>query len=87
MNSRSEKLVPSLEYSLKQVDEQVADDLSTPLDGIEEEYILFNQMRFNWLTFRVAAQTNIQLLRKEFDSSKPGKSLLKSWREHAMMKG
>ena len=28
---------------LEELDQQVAEDLETPLDGIEEEYLLYNQ--------------------------------------------
>lgn len=77
---------------LEELDQQVAEDLETPLDGIEEEYLLYNQMRFNWLSYRTAIQTHLSLFpESDMDNKKPGKSLLKAWRlnkndSSAMMK-
>ncbi len=71
----------NLNTLLADLDEQVDDDLITPLDGIEEEYLLYNQMRFNWLSYRTGVKTHLSLFTHDIDSSKPGKSLLKSWRE------
>jgi hypothetical protein len=78
---RSLKTVKSVDKMLAELDEQVSDDLETPLDGIEEEYLLYHQMRFNWLSYRAAIQTHFSLfLEGEVDNKKPGKTLLKAWR-------
>ena len=72
---------------LEELDQQVAEDLETPLDGIEEEYLLYNQMRFNWLSYRTAIQTHLSLFpESDMDNKKPGKSLLKAWRLNKKMK-
>lgn len=57
--------------------------MQTPLDGIEEEYLLFNQMRYNWLAHRLAVKDHLSLFvgNVEFDSATPGRSLLKAWRD------
>jgi hypothetical protein len=57
--------------------------LQTPLDGIEEEYLLFNQMRYNWLAHRLAVKDHLSMFvgNTEFDSKTPGRSLLKAWRD------
>lgn len=71
-----------MDERIAELDGSVGVDLVTPLDGIEEEYLLYNQMRYNWLTYRIAVRTHFGLFMEgEFDSQKPGKSLLKSWRE------
>jgi hypothetical protein len=78
---RIERSVKKLDEMLIELDQQVAEDLETPLDGIEEEYLLYNQMRFNWLSYRTAIQTHLSLFpESELDNKKPGKTLLKVWR-------
>ena len=78
---RSIKTVKSVDHMLAELNEQVSNDLETPLDGIEAEYLLFNQMRFNWLSYRAAIQTHFSLfLEGDLDNKTPGKSLLKAWR-------
>jgi hypothetical protein len=73
--------MPPLTKYLEELDQQVADDLITALDGIEQEYLLYNQMGYNWMAYRTATQENMDLFFGEsFDFNVPGKSLLKSWR-------
>lgn len=76
-----------LDNFLGELDQQVAEDLETPLDGIEEEYLLYHQMRFNWLSYRTAIKSNLNLFGPDvMDSVTPGRSLLRSWRKerHAL---
>ena len=65
---------------LDEVDGQVAQDLETPLYGIEKEYVLFNQMQFNWLLYRTTFSSEFRLFQGEFDSNSPGKGMLRSYR-------
>lgn len=81
MKERSSVTIKSLDEMLGELDQQVAEDLTTPLEGLEEEYLLYNQMRFNWLSYRLAVQNNLALfLEGDLDNKKPGKTLLKAWR-------
>jgi hypothetical protein len=77
----SRKLVKTLDETLQELNGQVDSDLETPLDGLEKEYILYNQMHFNWLSYRIAMRTHLKMFQHyEFDSHVPGKSLLGAWR-------
>ncbi|KAJ3368391.1 hypothetical protein HDU91_000598 [Kappamyces sp. JEL0680] len=80
--SRMDAILPRLETVVGDMDQQVAEDLVTPVDGIEEEYLLYNQMRFNWLAFRVAVRSDLSLFAMaEIDNKRPGKTLLEGWRQ------
>jgi hypothetical protein len=76
------KYIKPLGKVLEQLDEQVAEDLQTPLDDIEEEYLLYHQMSFNWLAFRVAVEADMDMfVGSDFDNTTPGRTLLKVWRD------
>jgi hypothetical protein len=80
-STSSKKLVQSLDDTLQELDHQVGPDLETPLDGLERDYVLYNQMHFNWLSYRIAVASNLDLFENcSFDSDIPGKSLLGCWR-------
>ena len=57
--------------------------METPIGGVEEEYLLYNDMRFNWLTHRLAVKDHLALFdgKDEFESLNPGKGILKAWRD------
>ncbi|KAJ3275322.1 hypothetical protein HDV01_000614 [Terramyces sp. JEL0728] len=74
---KSEK---TLDSWIKDLDTTVADDLETGLDGVEKEYLLYNQDRFNWLAYRLV-KNKLVFSGTSIDATCPGKTLLKLWRE------
>lgn len=74
---KSEKTIDSW---IKELDLTVAEDLETPLDGIEKEYLLYNQDRFNWLAYRLV-KNKLVFNGTDIDAKCPGKTLLRVWRE------
>ncbi|RKO85081.1 hypothetical protein BDK51DRAFT_25835 [Blyttiomyces helicus] len=79
----SRKII-TLDEKLLELDEQVAEDCTTPLDGIEEEYLLYNEQNYNWLVYRIAMSHHMHLFRGEgpgADPKAPAKALLMEWRK------
>ncbi|KAI8896908.1 THO complex subunit 1 transcription elongation factor-domain-containing protein [Globomyces pollinis-pini] len=81
--TRDQTYLKELDEMMEMMNSQVANDLKTPLDGLEEEYFVWHDKRFNWLLYRKALQTHLGLFSNEkigIDNQIPAKSLLKSWR-------
>jgi hypothetical protein len=63
------------------MDSQLAEDLETPLDGIEKEYLLCNQNYKSWLAYHRLDMSQKRVFKDlEFDGKHSGKTLLKAWR-------
>jgi hypothetical protein len=76
------KYKKSTDIIVQELHEQVEEDLVTPAEGVEEEYILYNDTRYNWIAFRSCIQSDLKyLVNADIDNLKPAKTLLKRWRE------
>ena len=83
LSRKYRKVVTDLDKFIVDLDYQVKEDGETLEEGIDDEaYVLYNEMRWNWLAYRLAVRDQLKLFNKtQFDSKKPGKSLLMEWRK------
>ena len=78
---RSSQYIKPFDKMVSEASKQLSDDLSTGIDGIEDEYLIINQPSFSWLMFRVASQNNLAVFDgAKIDGKNMVKSLIKSWR-------
>nr|KAJ3420523.1 hypothetical protein HK105_005558 [Polyrhizophydium stewartii] len=85
--------VPALDQQLRELDYQVEDDGETLAEGVEDAaYVHYNNLRYNWLTFRIAVKSHMQLFlsrppadaaQKESNSTSKQlvMDLLRDWRQ------
>lgn len=71
--------LPTLEKHLEDLDYQILPNGDIRAD-VEEEWVKYNEDRFNWVGVRIALRENLGLFRTEIDVEKPLKTLLMEWR-------
>ncbi|KAI9090272.1 THO complex subunit 1 transcription elongation factor-domain-containing protein [Phlyctochytrium arcticum] len=85
------KAIPDLESLVEQLEEQL-DEEGNLTGGVEEEYALHKDMRFNWRTYRTAMRHHLSLFHSarqveiQIDSKAPAKTLLMEWRKEQRRK-
>ena len=78
-----EDYVKTVEDYMYELDPQVASDLVTPQEDIEEEYILYNDPVYNWGAARTAVNSKLSLFSSsDIESAQVGKTMLKQWRRY-----